>query len=207
MPVQKESAGSSTNLARVWLDHLGAPELRAAFCIGFCMLFAFIGTFTYVNFVLVAPPLSVGMMTLGFIYFVFLPSILTTPIAGRVAKRLGLQRALRLGLGIAVLGLPFLVTSHLSFVLVGMMLVAVGTFFAQALATSFVGLAARNNRAAASGLYIASYFAGGLAGSAVLGQLFDHFGWPACVAGVGVALLTAAYLSTRLTIANPQTEA
>src|SRR5215813_1678214 len=34
-----------------WLDHLRNPRLRAAFGIGFCILFAFIGTFTYVNFV------------------------------------------------------------------------------------------------------------------------------------------------------------
>ena len=40
--------------------HLRNPPLRAAFAIGFCILFGFIGTFTYVNFVLVRPPLSLG---------------------------------------------------------------------------------------------------------------------------------------------------
>src|SRR4029077_2875592 len=38
------------------------PQLRASFGIGFCILFAFIGTFTFVNFVLVRPPLSLGPM-------------------------------------------------------------------------------------------------------------------------------------------------
>ena len=61
-----------------WLEHLRNPRLRAAFGIGFCILFAFIGTFTYVNFVLVRPPLSLGPMELGFVYFVFLPSVVTT---------------------------------------------------------------------------------------------------------------------------------
>jgi len=32
-------------------------------------------------------------------------------------------------------------------------------------------------------------------GAAVLGQLFDHFGWTACVAGIGVSLLVAALLA------------
>jgi MFS transporter, YNFM family, putative membrane transport protein len=187
-------------MTEAWSDHLRQREMRAAFGIGFCILFAFIGTFTYINFVLVSPPLSVGMMTLGFIYFVFLPSILTTPLAGPIGQRIGHQRALQLGLGIAVAGLPLLVTPRLSAVLAGMMLVAVGTFFAQALATGFVGRAAKQSRAAASGLYLASYFSGGLAGSAVLGQIFDRFGWAACVAGVGTALLVAALLTTRLVI-------
>ena len=40
--------------ARGHVAHLRNPPLRAAFGIGFCILFAFIGTFTYVNFVLVA---------------------------------------------------------------------------------------------------------------------------------------------------------
>src|SRR4051794_11782942 len=44
------------------LAHWRNPQLRAAFGIGFCILFAFIGTFPFVNFVLVQPPLSLGMM-------------------------------------------------------------------------------------------------------------------------------------------------
>ena len=65
--------------------------LRAAFGIGFCILFAFIGTFTYVNFVLVREPLSLGRMALGFVYFVFLPSVVTTPFAGHAVQRFGTQ--------------------------------------------------------------------------------------------------------------------
>src|SRR5215475_5915400 len=38
--------------------HLRNPLLRASFALGFLILFVFIGTFTYVNFVLVRSPLS-----------------------------------------------------------------------------------------------------------------------------------------------------
>ena len=78
-----------------WIMHLKNPPLRASFAIGFCILFAFIGTFTYVNFVLVQPPFSVDAMTLGIIYFVFLPSIATTPLAGRAVERFGTREQLR----------------------------------------------------------------------------------------------------------------
>jgi MFS transporter, YNFM family, putative membrane transport protein len=181
-----------------WWAHVRAPEMRAGFAIGFCILFAFIGTFTYVNFILVAPPLAVGMMTLGFIYFVFLPSIITTPLAGRVARKIGHKLALWCALAVAGAGLPLLVVPSLPAVLAGMVLVAAGTFFAQALATGFVSRAAKFNRAAASGIYLASYFTGGLVGSAVLGQIFDRFGWAACVAGIGASLAAAAWLTRRL---------
>src|SRR5207237_10873379 len=44
------------------IAHWRSPQLRAALAIGFCILFAFIGTFTFVNFVLVRPPLALGRM-------------------------------------------------------------------------------------------------------------------------------------------------
>jgi MFS transporter, YNFM family, putative membrane transport protein len=181
-----------------WGEHLRNPALRAAFGIGFCILFAFIGTFTYVNFVLIRPPFAVGMMQLGLVYFVFLPSILTTPLAGFAVGRFGTRPTFWSSLGLAAIGLPMLATSSLSVVLAGLILVAVGTFFAQAAATGFVGRAATGDRGSAGGIYLASYFCGGLAGSYVLGRAFDEFGWGACVAGVGVALAAAAALAVKL---------
>jgi predicted MFS family arabinose efflux permease len=80
-------------------------------------------------------------------------------------------------------------------VIAGLVLLGVGTFFAQAVATGFVGRAAKGDRAAASGLYLAAYYLGGLAGAAILGVVFERFGWPATVAGVGLALAAAALLA------------
>ena len=183
-----------------WTAHLADARLRAAFAIGFAILFAFIGTFTYVNFVLVAPPLELGPMALGYVYVVFLPSMLTTPQAGMALKWLGLRRAFLGGIAIAAAGLPLLLAPTLALVLAGMVLVAMGTFGAQAIATGFVSRAAAGDRAAASGLYLASYFSGGLVGSLVLGWLYDSLGWPASVAGIGAALGAAALLSRWLVL-------
>ncbi len=193
-PMAKETEAMSSHLA-AWIKHMKNPSLRASFAIGFCILFAFIGTFTYVNFVLVQPPLGVSAMTLGVVYFVFLPSIATTPLAGRFVKRFGTRTTFWAALGVAALGLPLMLAPSLAAVLTGMVLVGVGTFFAQATATGFVSRAAASDRGSASGLYLAFYFFGGLAGAAILGQLFDRFGWPACVAGIGVSLLIAAILA------------
>lgn len=180
------------------IAHWRDARLRAAFGIGFCILFAFIGTFTFVNFVLVRPPLALGMMDLGLVYFVFLPSVVTTLLAGRVAARFGTRPAIWGALAMAGLGLPLMLMQHLAEVLTGMVLVGIGTFFAQAAAAGLVGQAANENRGIASGTYLACYFCGGLVGTAVLGRLFDAFGWPACVFGVGVALGAAGLLTFAL---------
>jgi MFS transporter, YNFM family, putative membrane transport protein len=196
-PMHAISAAPSPFAATI--AHWRNPAMRSAFAIGFCILLAFIGTFTYVNFVLVSPPLSLGPMDIGFVYFVFAPSVLTTLFAGKAVARFGTRPAIWGALAVAALGLPLMLSSHLPKVLAGMVLVGVGTFFAQACATGFVGQAGSDNRGIASGTYLACYFLGGLVGSAALGQLFDRFGWTACVAGVGASLAIAALLTMRLT--------
>lgn len=75
-PKMSEMAAPAHMAAGNRLRGLTTPRLRAGFGIGFCILFSFIGVFTYVNFVLIRPPLTLGMTAVGFVYFVFLPSIL-----------------------------------------------------------------------------------------------------------------------------------
>ena len=74
------------------------------------------------------------------------------------------------------------------------------SFFAQAAATGFVSQAATADRGAASGIYLACYFAGGLVGTAILGQIFDWIGWPACVGGIALSLGLAALLTLWLKV-------
>jgi len=184
-------------LARI-AAHFGNRCLVASFGIGFCVLFAFLGVFTYVNFVLAEAPLRLSQMALGLVYFVFLPSMITTPLAGRAASRFGPRPTFFASLGLAVAGLPLLLAGTVAPVIAGLTMVGVGTFFAQATATGFVGRAARDDRAAASGIYLASYYLGGLAGAAVIGQVYDRSGWPVAVAVVGGSLVAAAALAATL---------
>ena len=180
--------------------HLRVRALRTSFAIGFLILFAFIGTFTYVNFVLSRPPIALAPMSLGFVYFVFAPALFTTPLAGKAVARWGTQRAFRGALLLALGGLPLLLLPHLVAVIVGLALVGAGTFFAQAAATGFVGRAASGDPGSASGMYLASYFLGGLVGSAVVGALFERGGWPAAVAAIAAALLGVVWLAGALVV-------
>ncbi len=190
-------AGAGNGLRGVRAN-LVRSDMRAAFLVGFCILFAFIGAFTYVNFVLVRAPLDLTPMSLGLVYLVFAPSLATTLAAGAVVQRIGARMALRAGLAIAAAGAPLTLAPSLPPVLFGLALVGVGTFFAQAVTSGYVGRNATEDRGAASGLYLASYFLGGLVGAAVLGVVFELWGWRACVAGVLAALAIAALASRRL---------
>lgn len=183
-----------------WIRHLTEPELRRTFAIGFLILFAFIGVFTYVGFLLMRPPYALSMSALGLVFLVFLPSMVTTPMAGAVVARAGAPFALFASLLLAIAGLGMLLLPILPMIVAGLALVGIGTFFAQAVATGHVGRTARSERAAASGLYLSAYYCGGLAGAAAVGQLFDRFGWNVAVIGVGLALSMAAIIGLQLRV-------
>jgi MFS transporter, YNFM family, putative membrane transport protein len=182
----------------IWAEHFRNSALVAGFAIGFCILFAFIGTYTYVNFVLVKPPYALGMQSLGFVYFVFLPSIVTTPLAGRAVACWGARPTLFASLAVAGVALPLMLLGNVAAMMAGLVLMGVGTFMAQATATGFVSRAATTDRGSASGLYLASYFLGGLAGAFLCGQAYTLLAWPGTVGAIGVSLAAAALLAARM---------
>jgi MFS transporter, YNFM family, putative membrane transport protein len=145
VPLGRTALPRASEMIRALADHLRYPPLISAFAIGFCILFAFIGTFTYVNFVLARPPIGLGMMAIGFAYFVFLPSMFTTPAVGGFVRRFGSRITVWCGLAVALAGLPLLIAPSLAPMAAGLTLVGVGTFFAQAAATGFVGRVAMTN--------------------------------------------------------------
>ena len=181
------------------LGHWRNPSLRAAFAIGFCILFAFIGTFTFVNFVLDARAAVAGAYGSRLGLFCVRPFCGDDAVCRQRGRAVWHAAAIWGALAVAGLGLPLMLSSRLAVVLTGMVLVGAGTFFAQAAATGFVGQAARENRGVGrAGRISPCYFLGGLVGSAVLGQLFDHLGWIVCVTGIGASLAIAAGLTVRL---------
>ena len=180
-----------------WKRHLANPPLRAAFAIGFLILFVFVGVFTYVNLYLVNS-LHLSPQSLGLVYLVFAPAILTTAMAGRVVGWVGARGALAMALAGALAGLLMTLSGQIWIVLLGMSLIGVSTFAAQAAATGYVSANVTSDRAQANGLYLSSYYLGGLSGALVLGQVNAHFGWHATVLGIALAITAAIGISRRL---------
>lgn len=186
-----------------WKRHLAHPALRLSFVIGFAILFVFVGVFTYVNLHLTGQ-LGVSPMQLGLVYLVFIPAIFTTPYAARAVSRFGPKRVFQSAATVVLTGLMMAFVPSLGFVLAGLTMAGAGTFFMQAAATGFVGRTATTDRAAANGLYLTSYYAGGLAGAFLLGQVNASGGWVAVNAIV--ALVVLAMFPMARVLANPGPE-
>jgi predicted MFS family arabinose efflux permease len=173
------------------LRHLRNPRLAATYAVGFCVMFSLLGTFTYVNFYLAAPPFHLSTAALGLIFVVYLVGAVVTPVAGRAIDRLGHRFALVAAFTGGATGVCLTLVHSLPVVMAGLTLACTGVFIANSAGSSYVGSAATESRASAVGLYVTFYYAGGSGGSAIPGFFWTHGGWPACVALiVGVQLLT-----------------
>jgi YNFM family putative membrane transporter len=63
------------------VEHMRNPRLRAAYAIGFCVLFTQIALFTYITFHLAAAPFLLSPAVLGSIFVVYLGGAIVTPLA------------------------------------------------------------------------------------------------------------------------------
>ena len=71
------------------LGHLRNPQLLATYAVGFGMLFNFVALFTYINFVLAAPPFNLSPTLLGAIFVTYLAGAAAVLGLGRAVARFG----------------------------------------------------------------------------------------------------------------------
>jgi MFS transporter, YNFM family, putative membrane transport protein len=165
--------------------------LRAAYLVGFGVLFSLVAVFTFICFRLARPPFSLGPAALGLLFTVYLVGFVMTPFAGRRMDEWGPHRMLGVGLTVCAGGAALTLPASLPVVVVGLAVCSSGVFIAQASASSFVGQATNAGRATASGLYLSAYYAGGAAGAVLPAPLWTRGGW-AAVVGLVVAVQAVA---------------
>jgi YNFM family putative membrane transporter len=170
------------------LKHLRNPQLVATYAVGFGTLFNFIAAFTYINFVLAAPPYSFSATLLGSVVIVYLIGSAITPMTGRFIHRLG-RRPFMLGnCAVWVCGILLTLIPSLPTIIGGLAVCAVCGLIAQAISTGYIALTAQEGRSSAVGLYVTCFYVGGSFGAFVPGLFWERFGWPACVALVCVMI-------------------
>jgi predicted MFS family arabinose efflux permease len=189
LPPERATRRSSQAPFAAMRSLLQRPAMRGAYLTGFMLLFTLVGGFTYITLRLARPPFGLGPAALSAIFVVYLVGMTITPLSGRLLNRYGHARVLVLAWAIAIAGLVCTLLQWLPSVIAGLCLFSLGLFIAQTTATSFVAEAGGSLRAAAVGLYVTCYYAGGSVGGVLPAPVWDRTGW----AGV-VALLTLAGL-------------
>jgi MFS family permease len=183
--------------ARLALGHLFNPPIVATFVLGFGVLFSFVAAFTYVSFYLAASPFELSTSALGSIFVVYLLAVVVTPITGRWVRRIG-RRALVISSVVGwCAGLLITLVPWLPAIIAGLAAASVAGFACQAAATGLLAQRAEAARSSALGLYVTCYYLGGSAGAIAPAPVWEHAGWPGCVALVILVLAAMAALVAR----------
>jgi len=169
---------------RQMLAHLRNPQLLATYAVGFGTLFTFVALFTYVNFVLAAPPFNLSPTLLGAVFVTYLAGAVAVLGLGRAIARFG-RRPLVIGaIALWACGALLTLAPSLPVIIVGLAVAASGGFIVQATSTGYVALTAESGRTSAIGFYATTYYVGGSIGAILPGLTWNTGGWPACVAMV-----------------------
>jgi YNFM family putative membrane transporter len=193
---ERRSGAVSRSTAGSWRSHLRQRQLLATYAVGFCMLCTQVAMFTYVPFLLAAPPFLLSTRALGLLFLTYILGAVTTPLAGRGIDTYGHRAVLIGALGLCASGALLTLTSSLLVVAAGLSVFAAGVFCAQAASSSHVAHHADHDRALAIGFYVSCYYAGGTVGGTIPAGLWAAGGWPACVAfitSVEMAMLLIAW--------------
>jgi YNFM family putative membrane transporter len=90
-----------------------------------------------------------------------------------------------------MLGVGATLMRPLIVVIIGIALVTIGFFAAHSVASSWVGVRAREGKAQASALYLFFYYMGASVAGSVGGFFWTAYAWPGVAAFVGVLLLVS----------------
>lgn len=180
------------------LRHLRNPKLIGTYAVGFGVLFNFMAAYTFVSFLLAAPPYNLSPAALGSLFFVYLIGSVTTPSTGRLVARFGRKRFVTGIIGLWICGIALTLVPSLPVIVLGLAIAAACGFFCQATSQSFIAVTTKKGTSAAIGLYVTAFYVGGAVGGSLPGLTWAQGGWPATIAMV-IAMLVIMVMTVQLT--------
>ena len=182
-------------LYRLFWSQLRNPRLIGLYALGFLLMGAFVTTYNYITYHLLAAPYRLSHTVVGFIFVVYLVGIFASAWIGSLADRVGRARVLFTMVGLMLLGIGLTVLRPLLSVVFGVAVITFGFFGGHSVASSWVGLRAHQAKAQAAALYLFFYYLGSSVAGSAGGVFWDMAGWK------GVVGFVAALLAVALTIA------
>ena len=173
------------------------PALQASCALGFTVLFALVGVFTFVNLHLAAAPYRFNSAELANVFAVYLLGVVVTPMAGRIMPRWGPRRTLLFSVLVSMAGVLLTLATPAWGIIVALALASSGVFITQSATVSYIAQHVTSGRSLASGLYYTAYYTGGFAGAWVGGIAYSLGGWPGTVAVLAATQLAGWFVAWR----------
>lgn len=193
LPADKPGCGSAlgAHLGAI-RDHLANGRILASCLFGMTILFAMTGTLSYVGFHLAGPPLDLSSAEIGLMFLVYPVAASFAPLNSKLLRRLSVRQAAAIGTMICLAGQCLLLLPTIPAAAAGICIFITGIFLSQSLALGYVARTATHSPGAATGLYVAFFYAGGSMGAIFPGLLWPYGGWGACIALISANLVLGA---------------
>ena len=167
---------------RAFKSHLTSRGLPLVYLIAFTGMGSFITIFNYISFRLIEPPYGLSQGAIGLIFLVYIFGIASSSFAGLLVERFGHRRVLPAGLACMMGGIMLTLAAPLPIMILGIVVLAFGFFLSHSIASSTIGLLAKDAKGHASSLYHLSYYLGSSLAGWIGGWFFATGHWPAVVA-------------------------
>ncbi|WP_083338733.1 MFS transporter [Chromobacterium sphagni] len=185
------------------LRDAGLPWL---FLSAFLLMGCFVSLYNYLGFRLLAAPFNLSQSMLALVFSLYMVGIWSSAWVGQLADKLGRRNVLWLMVLLMLAGLALTLSDSLWLLAPGIALFTFGFFAGHSVASSWVGLRARQGRALASALYLTAYYLGSSLFGSLSGLMWGRGGWHgvATVLAAGLALMMAISLGLRRLRPLPQ---
>jgi len=177
-----------------YLHHLRQPVLLLTYLLGGLNFFIFLNLYTYIAFVLAAPPYSLSSGWIGLLFLTYLTGTVGSALSSRIGAKLGATNGMLLGVLIMMAGTTLTLSAELAVIVGGFFVSAFGFFLTHSLATAWVNRYASRAKASASALYLVFYYLGASTGGFYLHWFWQWQGWHGVVVGALGGYLVAAAL-------------
>ena len=191
---------SPATLVGGFLANLRDPVQVILFAEGFLLLGVFVSTYNYIGYRLLAPPYGFSQTAVALIFGIGLVGIVSAAWIGDFAARIGRGRVFWVLVVLIGAGLLLTLAAPLAFILGGVTLLTFAFYGAHSVASSWVGVQARQAKAQASSLYLFSYYTGSSLIGSSGGFAWEHGRWPAVVLQSSLILVLALGLAVVLAL-------
>ncbi len=173
------------------MSHLRDPVILSLMIEAGLALGTLVTVYNYSSFRLLAPPYALSQTAVGSVFALYVFGFFSSSAMGFLSHRFRRPALLRAGIATMMLGVGATLLHPLPLVIIGIALVTIGFFASHSVASSWVGLRAREGKAQASALYLFFYYMGASTAGTVGGFFWTAYAWNGVAAFVFVMLLAA----------------
>jgi len=178
-------------------SHLRDPVVLALVLEAGIVLGTLVTVYNYSSFRLLAPPYLLSQTAVASVFGLYVFGFFSSSLMGLLSHRFSRPFLLRVGLATMALGVATTLMRPLAAVIVGIALVTIGFFASHSVASSWVGLRAREGKAQASALYLFFYYMGASTAGTVGGFFWTAYAWDGVAAFLAILLAVAFGLAGR----------